>query len=427
MSGGPGLSSVYVESLAKGDESEYQYEVPKQGANVIRTPRFMYPENDTAVAGRSGPIRWKFNNNCPADFRRRSYLQMTVTITRTGGSYGRMAQLSVSAFNRLRYFVAGDTLDEKQNYNQLFSINWNALQDPTIESTLGVDLLGIGTTAQRNAWGLIQKRYWFPIDMDFLMTGVIPFNAFGTTEHNLEIFLEQPTAFIETDGTDPIVTFSDIQWQYDEVTSWDGSYEKDLIDMVQRGEYLVAFKTADPYLNNLTTTSQDLIISQRHMSIDYIINVVTDTNNQYVTTVNDKFMNHLKSFGGTGSTVQAFQFRVANKYFPDEEIDCTGDAIEAYQYYLGIVDATFLNTFGGNAPSINQDAFNDDNFLMVGDFRNNHGPQLLNNFSTETAATDIIFRIRLSVAPSAGFGITHWVYYKSTVQFLPNGKIIVRN
>lgn len=427
MSGGPGLASVYVESLPKGDESEYMYERPKQGANVIRTPRFLYPQESVAIAGKSGPIRFRFPNATPADFRRRSYLIADVTVTVTGGTYVRLAQLAISAFNRLRYHVQGDTMDEKQQYNEIFSLNWNALQDPQIESTLGTSLLGIGTQAQRQIWAAGIKRYWFPIDLGFLKSGVIPFHAFGPLMHELEIYLEVPTAFVETDGTSPVVTFANIQWQYDEITSWDGSYEKDLISMVSNGNYLVAFETTDPYLNNLTTTNQDLIISQRHMSIESIINVVTDQNNRYNPLINDKFMNHFKSFSTGPSVVQAFQFRVANRYFPDDEVDCTADAIEAYQYYLGLVNASFLDTFGGNAPSINLDAFNLDNFLMVGDFKNNHAPGLLNNFSTQTAATDIIFKIRLSLAPAAGWGITHWVYYNQTVQFLPNGKIIVRS
>jgi hypothetical protein len=431
-------SSTYVEGLPSGDKSEYQYNSPKSGLNVWRLPRVLNPIDQTYVSGQNSVLRFRLPNDCPIDFRK-SFIKFDLKIDIPNGTYPlpsalplnypsgadqykRMATLSSSPWERVRHHANNDTIEERTTYNRIYSMLWQTLQEKEVEQSIGLDLLGIDSQAQRAIAGLTTQTYVLPFDLGFLRSGVVPLHAFKTTVHEVEFYMADPRTFIETNTANPniTVTISNIEWHVETVTSWDGSYEKALWNMVDSSQYTVWFSDWKTYQNLVQATIQDLLISARAMSCNSIISAYYITSDQYNPLVNDKFSNFPKL------DTRSFQFKITNRHLPEEAIECLGEGVEAYMYYLRWAGAWFANGFGGRPTKVSIDDFNLNTFVMVGDFRNNSA-DVLNNFSTENVTTDVVFKLQLDSTPPTGAAVMHYVNFNTVCQVLPSGKVLIRN
>lgn len=424
-------SSPYVEGLPVGDRSEYQYNAPKSGLNVWRLPRVLNPVDQSYTSDGNAIVRFRLPNDVPIDFRK-GFIKYDIEIN-TGvgpgaGTYKRLSTLSTCPFERIRHHANNDTVEERTSANRISAIIWQSLQEQAVEDSLGLDVLGIGTPADRNAAGAVRSSYILPYDLGFLRAGVIPLHAFKNTVHEIELFIAQAKSFVESDATNPItVTISNLEWHVETVTSWDGSYERSLFNMVDRSEFTIWFQDWTTFQNLVQAKVQDLLISARAMSVNSIISAYFKTDTLYDPTVNDKFTRYEK-YGTT-----SFQFRINGKYIPEEAIDCSaGNGIEAYMYYCRWAGAWFANAFGGRPTKVNLDDFNTNSFLMVGDFRNN-AAQVLNNFSTDMSTGEMVFKLQLDgvggppgVIPP-GLAVMHYVSYNTVCQVLPSGKVLIRS
>jgi hypothetical protein len=411
-------SSPIVEALPEIQVSEYDYDIPKKGLNVVRLPRVMNPQDNQYVSNQNGILRFRLPCDTPIDFRR-SFILVDVTLTTTGGTYKRLSQGAWTIIDRLRHKSNDAIVEERTSYNRIYSMLWQTIQDPTVEQSIGTDLLGLGTQLQRNAWGATTKRYAIPFDLGFIRTGVMPLNAFGNVWHEIEFYLATGASCMETDGTNPSFTISNIDWHVENIVSWDGSYEQGLKEIVLSSRFNVWFQSWTTFQNAVLQTQQDLLVANRYESVNAIVTAFMNVNDLYDPTVDDKFNTFPKN------STAAYQFKINGRLFPEEEIDCTGDALEPYIYYLRAVGAQSFSGFGGDAPNIIQPDFNVDQFLMWGDFRNNQ-TDVLNNFSTSNNTIDLIFKLRLGAAPAAGTAVNHFINYNTLASVTAVGNVLTR-
>lgn len=422
-------ASTLVDTLPSGSVGEYGYTSPKQfGVDVQRTQRILNSSDNTHVTGKINVIRFKLPNTVPIDFRR-SHLSVDVTITTTGGTYKRMSQGSWSAINRLRIHSNNETIEERTNYNRQYSLAWNSRQSGTYQSAMGQDLYGVGTQAQRNAAGaLLRQKYFLPIDMGFLNIGVLPLHALQGQQLELEIYLERADGFIETDGTAPEVEFSNCQWFVTDVTSDNQQYEAGLTELVRSGKFKTWFESQSTFQSNIAGAQADLIVAQRSLSLNTFTNFMVDMGNVNNTLVNDKYTTWPKL------SCLSFQFKIAGKPVPDEEVICDGQAEAAYAIYLKSIGAHSLSALSTKLhpyltvdPTIRLSSFNTDQFLMIWDFRNSDA-HALNNVSTASTTSDVVFKLKLGAAPPVGTAVLHIMNYNVLVEFIPSsgGNVKIR-
>lgn len=422
-------SSVLVGSLPPGDVSVYKYKKAKKALNIKRCPRVLQPTNNqTFTTGQNDIMKFRFPTSEPID-PRDMYLLVDVTINTTGGTYKRLAFGSWSWIDKLRIHSTGETIEEIQYYNRLYSALFELASDPDYQDAIGPEIMGTGIQAQRNADGAVTTRYLIPLSLGYFTVGVLPMHALRNNYQELELFLASANTFVETDGTNASVTISNADLHYYGVSSWDGSYERSLQAVFDKSEFQVFFDSMTSFQNNIFNQFSDLVISNRQEAVTAIITWMFDNGNTTNTLVNDKFVTMPKN------NCFSYQLKIGSNLWPEEEIECTGRAIEAYQFYqqwLGMwrvsgmphedTDRWPLPRPG--VPNINNLSFNQNNFFMVLPFESSPGEDVMNNFSTE-GCTDLIFKLKLTAPPPANSSTMHCVFAQILVQFLASGKPLV--
>lgn len=431
-----GGSSALVESLPSDNSDIYKYVSAKRGLNVVRSPRILNPTNtQTFSTGNNDVIRFRLPNDSPIDFRR-AFLLADINVTVTPAlvaPYQRLAFGSWCWLDKARYHSSGDTIEEIQYYNRIYSSLWTLFSNPDYVDAVGPELFGTGSQAQRNADGLLtSQRYCIPLNMGIFSTGVLPLNATKTNYHELELYLAPANTFVETNGTNPVVTISNLELYVEQVMSWDGSYERSLMKLVDQGNFQVWFETFVSFLNNLINQQQDLVIAQRNESLNYIYTFLADLTNLTNTGTNDKFITFPKqnSF--------SYQLKINTKLFPEEEIRTDGRALPAYIFLLRLLSQWKIGGMPGecpyefpnptvSVPNINIASFNTTGFFMVIDLRSSPGQTVLNNVSTEVNSMDLIFKYKSTAVPPLQTGVYHISNYNVILSILPTGKVFVRS
>lgn len=427
-----GSSSALVETLREGCTDQYLYSEPKRGLNVYRSPRKFNPTNtQTFTTGNNDVIRIRMPNDCPTDFRR-AFLLADISITVTGGTYKRMSYGSWSFIDKLRYHSSGDTIEEIQYYNRVYSALWTLGSNPDYLNALGPNLLYTGSQATRNATAAAGTfRVAIPILLGYFGVGVIPLNAFKNIYQELEIYLAPASTFVETDGTNPVVTISNIDLHVEQIGSWNGSYERSLVKIVDEGRFTVWFRTFTTFQNNVINQQSDLVIANRQESVERIDSWMYDTGTLTNTGVNDKFITFPKN------NAFSYQLKFNNRLWPDEEVRTDGTAPEGYINYLRSIEQWKLEGMPGfqcgfpeprvSLPNINQTAYNLNDFFMVADLRNSPEAEVLNNFSTEANSNDVIFKLKLLAIPPPQTALLSMVGFFTLARFLPSGKVLIRS
>lgn len=433
-----GSASALVETLPQGESAIYKYDSAKRGLNVTRNPRILNPTNtQTFSTGNNDVIRFRIPNDSPLDFRR-SFLLFDIELSVTPNPvlpFQRLAFGSWSWVDRIRYHSSGDTVEEIQYYNRVASYLWTVFSNPDYVDAIGPEVMGTGSQAQRAAATPgpgVRVRYCLPLFMGFLGTGVIPYQSFKNQFHELEIYLAPANTFVETNGTNPVVTISNLDWHVESICSWDGSYERSLNRLVDMGNFSVWFDTYISFLNNVLNQQQDLVIAQRNESLNSITTFFSDLLSVTNTTVPDKFITFPKL------ATFSFQLKINTKLWPEEEVRCDGNANHAYHFLLQAIQQWKQNgvpSFGhswpkpaiGGTPNINMASFNDQDFFMVTDLRSSPYACFLNNVSTEVNSMDLIFKLKLVGAPPPQTGAYHISNFNVVVNILPSGKVFVRS
>lgn len=428
-----GIPSAFVSGLPMGSKAEYVYDYPKRGLNVVRRQLILNPLDNTWNSDQSGPIRFRLPSDKPVDYRR-GYLQFTITVNATGGTYKRLCYGSWSIIDRYRHKSSGshcDFADRRDYYNRSYSAIWVACQPNTIVDTLGQDLLGCNSPSERDIYGADPQgtQYVLPLDMGLLNSGVMPSNTWGASGHEIEFYLAPANQIIETDGANASYTISNVNWYCEAVqsvggTAEGGSYEAGLVDLVAKGGLSVWYNSIDMITNVAIQASQEVIISNRNMAVNWVLTTLSNNDELSDTTVNDKMISFPKLVGL--SSVTSYQMKINGTNVPDEEIDCTGDAIEGYMQYARWAGGWFSNAFGGAELPVGLESYNGTSFLMVIDFRNNHA-NVLNNFSTAQNNLSMLFKLRFSGAPPAGTNLNHFISYSRVSTFTPDGGVQTRS
>ncbi len=411
--------------------------------NIIRREKILRPRDNINASNGNNIIHF----DLPAETMdlREGYLLVTMTLTKTGGTYIRMAQGSWSWIDYIRVVAGAGYEDRIQYYGRAYSMLWNTTVDPGVQSTIGQDLLGVGTQATRNTWGAsgTGTQFIVPIRVGLLNQGFLPLQNLCTPQNGqsffVEIVIDNPANFIETDGSNPQITISNCRWHYDQLIGdsmrMNGSGGlTDLfvasVDREIRGRNIVlGYKHWSTYQSPVINSSNDIVINSKVSSLNAILSTVVDGSSLSNTTVNDKYVTWPKVFSNA-ATFSTFQWQINNNWIPYEPIDCTNDAIRAFMHLLkfqGVWESKATNMYFGSAVTL--DSFNDSQFVIVGDFysasrsvwRMAEEETQFNDLNIFTSNTYPLLRIELTAAPPAQTIIFNYIHHNVVVSVSSDG------
>jgi hypothetical protein len=402
---------------------------------LTRGEKILRPQDNIYATDGNNIIRFNFPRE-NMDMRT-GYLEMTVTLRSGPFTFRRLAQGAWSCINRIRT-VIGSYEDEIQYYNRLESLHWFCSIPLEVNSTIGQDLMGIGTIADRNLAGLAEADYVFPTRIGILQQGILPLKTILTPTNGqnmfIELTLENPLACMETDGANPQITVSNCRWHYHEITSKDGSYEAELSRKILSGETKLGYPSWQVYQNSVINSANDLQIPWRGASLNAILTTLVDGNTLNNPLVNDKFITWVKELSPGPPVCEVFQFQhqINNNWLPQEAIVTSDNAYRAYLQYLnwqGLWDSRGYMKF---PASITLDSFNLDQFVIVGDFYSvprdawarMHQDFQFTQLSTKNQSLNSILRLELTNPPPPQTVAYHFIGYNCVIAVDSTGKLI---
>lgn len=416
-----------MNSLPISVPEKYQFQRAVRTPNIDRKEEILRPLSNSYSTSGDNVIRFVLPKK-NIDLRD-GYLRLYVTLRKTGGTYVRLHQMCSSIINKIRWCVGqSESSNEYWNRTQLFKYVTATL--PDVVQTIGQDLLGWGTQADRNTWGATTTEYSIALDVGILQQGALPLAYLETdSDFYLELFLENPLWCVETDGTDPIIDITNARLFYHSVSSKDGSYEAGVRADVQSGNLQLAYSEWATYQNPVNNNILEARINWNGNSLAAIANVFVDQSSLSDTTVNDKFITWLKTFSN-GTTIRDYQLQLGDgNWVPAEAISCTGNAGRCYHNYMD-----FLGTWDGDArcmtpAPITLDSFNNDLFVMINNLTSipkdyQKRRMVFNQLSTMTSANNTLLRCNLSGIPPAQSVVYHFVNYAVLFTVTSGGKLV---
>ena len=418
-----------LKRIAKSSTGEFKVKTPKLGENVFREPYFWNPIDNGSYHGRgNNRIRFDIPREHIWDFET-GWFTAEVTLISDGipvnadPAYIRLGQGSWQVMERVRHLDNLQPIEEIFPYNLIMNFQWVFEQSQTYVQTYGPDLLGIGTRAQRNAWGAITKTYVFPLDMGWISAGPFPAKFINRTQ-SIEIFLADPNQVIESNMGALNYSLSNCELHAYKLTSkfpgvisdiklgvsWEDSFEA----FVKSGNYQVMLDYWDWYQNQPITNTGDYLIPVKTAAIQGIFSVFGNTLNLTDPLQNDKLLTFPKL------NVSQYYLRVFAKIYPEQPVECRDNAIQAYMFYVNWVNAWHINAFPGSDPTnpdpinevpVNIAEYNSTAFSMIADFRSvRNVPSINPIFSTNDCTSDIRFYLRFDGgAPPVGTVLYHFV------------------
>lgn len=417
-----------IQSLATVAAPSIRHLTQSRTPNIIRESRLLRPQSNTYATNGDNCIRFVMPQQ-NSDWRTSS-LRMDVTITTTGvTNYKRLAQGGMmSGINRVRWF-SGAVEETYEYYNRIQNMIYNSSVDPDVIASIGQDLLGYGTQAARNAQGAIAgAKVTVPLSIGILSQGVLPLAILARgTDFNFELYLENALWFVETDGSNPVVSITNVQWDYEYVYSMDGKYEAETAAAVGSGRVQFGYPTYACFQNAIINTVNDIQIPWRGNALSSVQCIMVNQATVATTTVNDKFTTWRKTMPLGLASVVEYQIQLKDGlWLPVEPIRCDGFAERAFAEYLKSRGWWSCNAISQWQSAIDITSFNDDQFLMVSNL--NAIPveayaqdYYFNNLSTLKQSQNTIFRLTLSGVPDAQYVLYSFVCFGTLLDVSPSG------
>lgn len=360
-------------------------------------------------------IRFELPNVFFGDFSR-SCLDINVRLIRTGGTYARLSQGASCLFERM-LISTGIEIEDVRSYNLLASCLTQAMVESDVHEVVGTALYGWGTQTERNTWGSGVKQYLLMIYSTFLNTGLIPL-GYIRDKVAIEFYIADPSSIIETDSVNPvIIEILDAELHYDRIIP-DDSYTKTVEATLSSGGLQLGGKIFEHYYNAINSNRATILINHRSDSLSSLVTLLRDDASVNDPLTNDKLINYFKY------QMTQNQVKINSAFYPQEPIDTTGDAVEAYLAFLNFMGKWSIHGTFKSPPMITGAMFNDDKFIIINDLEQHPSdPSLINPIGTKQSSSTLFIDTQFAVAPPRTIRADTFVLYYVMYTVTQEGRI----
>jgi len=407
-------NSVLIQSVGKVIPNSLRWPEIKSTIPTKRTETKIKALQQNYSARGNKIIRFYIPNVSFLDFRR-GYISFILQTTRTNGTYIRPSNGSWTIFERIRLKTSVD-IEDIRNYNTISTVLYEISTHPEVTATVGKNLYGMGTQAERNLFETTPVRVIMPIPSQFLLSGVIPMQ-FITERVELELYIDDPINCLETDSTTNDILITD-PWLVGEKIDPDPSYTNSVVSSLASTGLNLNFTMWENYINSFSTQKASLNINHRSDSIESIISVMRSDVSVSNPTINDRFYNWSKY------NLQQYQLKINGEFEPEEPIDTTGNATQNYIIFL-----KWLGKWSGrgiyyNPPNIDNVTYNNSRFLLINDLQAHPDSGYLNPRSTSHASATMQIDLLLGSVPPTNIRVDSFVQFHTIVTINRLGKLI---
>ena len=436
------LSRV-LSALPKAETDEYKIAFPRMGENVFRQPWKFFAADNNLTRGRGHTrLRFEIPNTNVFDFSS-GYISFDVSIESNGiveapsvlPAYKRIRNGIWSLVQRAKHLDNMQTIQETYPYNLIYGLKWAMLQNRPYGSTVGPDLMGIGTATQRNAWGETTVRFVLPLDLGWFKAGPFP-AKYMKHQQAIELTFEDPNVCIESNCGALNYTVSNAEFHcYKLLPSWPGvenqiegiAWEERLKRTIQSGDYRVMADWWDFFQNTPIAIQGDYILPIKTACIKGIYTTFANVNDISNPQVNDTMINFPKY------DLDQFFFKIFSTHFPEQAIEARGKGIEPYMLYLNWLNAWKIDGFPtGDQPTfpnaitdipVSLQLFNTFSFVCVGDFRSTRFRDAINPILNTLGSTaDVRMYLKFLSAPPVGTSTNHFTESSVIFGLTPTGE-----
>lgn len=394
----------------------------KIGAPLIREPVKIRSDAISYASNGNNEIIIRCSNDGYYDFGR-GYVTFDVALSATGSTYVRLAQGAWSIIYRLKTLL-GFELENIQDYNRIYSLLWKSLNDARQSENLGLGLMGLGTASARNALGATTAHYAIPILSGFFSNEVLPLSNFISIPE-LRLTLADASTCVETDGTSPIITVSNVQFHCERINA-SSAYVGLMQGKILSEGITLGFPTWQIYSQSVASGSQNiqsLIINHKSASLSSIVQIWVPQQTINTTTVSDKFVTYSK-------LTNKHQWKVNGKFYPEEPLTYSDTyAAEAYFTYLNwLTDEWQLDGELRSTPApigVTEFALGT-SFLTILDI--NGYPEdknVINPIGTENSTVQLQFDAYLTNALAVPYLSVFMVKYYKQIYINPKGLAVI--
>jgi len=328
-----------------------------QGARVAISATGTTQKLNPTIAGPFTPgqqiLRFEFEALDSADLSSMA-IQFNMNCSKTGGTYVRPPNGVWAIFQEMRLMQGTSVKYRESNKHLASAIGFKTFMTSKAVAAQGNYLMGEGTTTQRNTFGAQTTSYMVPIFSDVLRRRPIPIPAL-TTKFAIEFDLTPATQILETDGTVPGYTISNVQLRYRNVKINDSSYYSTLINSSIWWTYSHINVETIPIASGLLKIDQPL--QMRLSNISKIFMVIRNQSDVSSPSVNDKLVSW--KYLNTSD----YQIVHDGHNHPIDPVDCTGTAIEAYFELINAVGV--WNSWNGGTRADTIDLIPNSEFLTT--------------------------------------------------------------
>jgi hypothetical protein len=391
----------------------------KNALPAKRTPVIIRAEQQAYSSNQNKKMRINLPSNTLYDTRN-GYIKFDISISTTGGTYKRIHWNSGSILNRLRVIAGAAEIEGVIDYNRIVNIVNEQYITAQVTASMSGQEMGFGTEVERNALGATNSTMGCYLFSGVFGTELLPFDNIGTGV-TLELWLEDGTACVETDGANPVINITNLEFHIERL-DLEASYRSYIKSYVARNGLKIGYHTYARYVNAMTTgPRQDFQILHKSSSMNGIANIFvlsTDINN---TTVNNRFLNWPR-LGMTQT-----QMQINGAIFPDEPIDTqAANALIPYQMYCRWINRWKLDGNVTIKPPLSHKAFSDNRYVQMDDFEPYpEEDDLINPMTTLNPNSVIIKRLYFNAAIPPNYQLDSWVQYFVQAEIFTDGSVKV--
>lgn len=352
------MSDIYTQAginpeRTPPDDYIYNTQGARAAIAATGTTQKLMPNTSGPFSSGNQTIRFEFDSRDSADLTNMALL-FTMACTKTGGTYVRPPNGVFLLIEEMRLMQGNTVKYREENKYLATAVAYKTFMTTKSALAQGNYLYGNGTTTQRNTFGAQSTSYIIPLFSDILRRRPIPVVKL-MTRFAIEIDLADPARVLETDGTVPNYSLTNVKLQFRSVKVEDPNYYSTI--MASTIWWTYSQITVELLTVATGLSMVDSPLQTRLSNISRIFIVIRNLADVANPAINDKL------FSWKYLNTANYQIVHNGHNHPIDPVDCTGNALEAYWEFIKAVGV--YNSWNGGTRADTIDLIPNSEFLTT--------------------------------------------------------------